>query len=179
MALPQKKKKKEAWWEESRFLRAGWLGEMMDSETGLTQVHLLCSGSGAKIAWQWCDTKSLSVKEAGTRPPIKAQRHWVTFHRAQLVDCDSMPTHYSWRVVCLARVTTRWVSLPELCACVFDNLTAFLPVTVWLIWVIFYTCSLFEFSIINTVVGVEKKWTSATFVSHTIKQGKVQHKPQI
>ena len=149
----------------------------MDSKTGLLQLHLLCSGSGAKTAWQWRDTKSLPVKEAGGRPPIKTQRLWVTFHRAQLLGCDSMPTHYSWRVVCLVCawvcVTTRRVSLLELCVCecmcvcvcvcvctllphYFDCFSSSNYLTTLV--VIFYTDSLSESSIlISTAEGVEKQ----------------------
>jgi len=36
--------------EDGKFLSAGCLNEVMDSETGRLQVHLLCSGSWAKTA---------------------------------------------------------------------------------------------------------------------------------
>ena len=111
--------------EDGKFLSAGCLNEVMDSETGRLQVHLLCSGSWAKTAWQWCDTKSLPVKEAGGRPPIKTQRLWVTFHRAQLLGYDSMPTHYSWRVVCLVCVSQVEGCHCKKYVCVPDNLTVF------------------------------------------------------
>lgn len=111
----------------------------MDRETGLLQVHLLCSGSGANPAWQWRDTKSLPVEEAGRRPPIKTQRLWVTFHRAQLLRCNSMPTHYSWRVVCLVCVCVTQVKgchcYNSVCVCVYCHTT----------WLFFYK-SLFDYS---------------------------------
>lgn len=94
---------------------AGRLAEVTDSRAGLLQDRLLCCGSGATSVWQWCDTKSLPVREVAGRPPIKTRRLGVTFHRPQLLGHDSMPAHYSWRVVCLARVISKGMSLQELC----------------------------------------------------------------
>lgn len=125
---------------------AGRLAEVTDSKAGLLQVHLLCSGSGATSVWQWCDTKSLPVREAAGRPPIKTRRLGETFHRPQLSGCDSMPTHYSWRVVCLACVISKGVSLQELCVNVCGYLSyklAFLiPVIIWLILKLHFTPAL-------------------------------------
>lgn len=165
------------WW----WLSGGYLAEVMDSETGLLQVHLLCSGSGAKTAWQWRDTKSLPVKEAGGRPPIKTHRLWVTFHRAQLLGCDSMPTHYSWRVVCLVCVrvcvTTRRVSLLELCLCMCILLPHCFSASHYLTTLIFifYAGSLSESSIlISSAEGVEK-WTCASFLAQIIHREREKH----
>lgn len=131
-ATTQKNSTQGATWDDSGWVGVAWL-KVMDSKTGLLQVHLLCSGSGAKTAWQWRDTKSLPVKEAGGRPPIKTQRLWVTFHRAQLLGCDSMPTHYSWRVVCLVCACVQ-----QLAGCHCYNSVC---VTTWL----FFYLSLFDY----------------------------------
>lgn len=171
----------------------------MDSETGLLQVHLLCSGSGAKTAWQWRDTKSLPVKEAGGRPPIKTQRLWVTFHRGTAAGLRQHANSLFlkgclfsvYMSVChnLKGVTARtlhvcecmWVGV-SVCARVsectqlphyFDCFSTSNYLTTRI--VIFYTGLLSVSSTVISTAEIVEKWISARFVEQITQKERNEH----
>lgn len=55
--------------------------------------------------------KALLSKSQADALQSKRKRFLVTLHRAQLLNCDSVPTHCSWNVVCLMSQVDRCHSL--------------------------------------------------------------------
>lgn len=172
-ATTQKSSTQGAGWEDSGWGWPSWL-RWWTARQGYCRFTFCAVALGQRLHDSDATLKAFLSRRQAVALQSK-QRLWVTFRRAQLLGCDSMPTHYSWRVVCLVCVSQLegchcWRSV---CTCTHCFLTSHYLTT---LMVIFYTGSLIECSVlISAGEGVEK-WTCASFVAHaTDRKGNNKH----